>query len=191
MKWIAMLIIMTTLPQVQAQNTPSIVEISCASCHGQDGNSAEPLVPKIAGKDAAYITKQLRDFALGQRRSDVMTSIAAALSADEISALSIHFSTQKPQPGKVQDARLAEMGRALYEDESTGYSAQACTTCHQSTGVGNARFPRLAGQHQAYTLQQLANFKSGRRANSPQMVAAAKRLSQDDMKALSEYIAGL
>ena len=58
-------------------------------------------------------------------------------------------------------------------------------------GKGNARFPRLAGQHQAYTLKQLADYKSGRRATDPLMTTVGKRLSAEEAKALAEYIAGL
>ena len=82
-------------------------------------------------------------------------------------------------------------GRALFEDGNTDTGLPACAGCHQSDGKGNARFPRLAGQHQAYTLKQLADYKSGRRATDPLMTTVGKRLSAEEAKALAEYIAGL
>ena len=87
--------------------------------------------------------------------------------------------------------QLAAKGRALFEDGNTDTGLPACAGCHQSDGKGNARFPRLAGQHQAYTLKQLADYKSGRRATDPLMTTVGKRLSAEEAKALAEYIAGL
>ena len=81
--------------------------------------------------------------------------------------------------------------RQLFEDGNTDSGVPACAGCHQSDGQGNARFPRLAGQHQAYVLKQLADYKSGRRATDPLMTTVGKRLSIDEARALAEYIAGL
>jgi cytochrome c553 len=54
-------------------------------------------------------------------------------------------------------------------------------------------FPRLAGQHGEYTVAELTKFRNGERANDPgkmmQMVAA--KMSDQDMKAVAEYITGL
>ena len=74
---------------------------------------------------------------------------------------------------------------------NTDSGVPACAGCHQSDGKGNARFPRLAGQHQTYVLKQLADYKSGRRATDPLMTTVGKRLSTDEARALAEYIAGL
>ena len=54
-----------------------------------------------------------------------------------------------------------------------------------------SQYPRLAGQHQDYTVTQLMNFRSGARKNSAPMVTLAKRMSDDEMKAVADYIAGL
>jgi cytochrome c553 len=68
----------------------------------------------------------------------------------------------------------------------------ACASCHGATGSGiPAQYPRLAGQHQDYTVAQLQAFKSGARKNSPQMDTLAKRMSDEEMKAVADYIAGL
>ena len=68
----------------------------------------------------------------------------------------------------------------------------ACASCHGATGSGiPAQYPRMAGQHQDYTFAQLQAFKTGARSNSTQMSTLAKRLSDDEMKAVADYIAGL
>ena len=62
--------------------------------------------------------------------------------------------------------------------------------CPNGAGIP-AQFPRLAGQHADYTYAQLVNFQNGTRKNSPQMMDIATRLSDREMKAVADYIAGL
>ena len=164
---------------------------ACAACHGVDGNSTEPAHPKLAGMDQEYLMRQLKAFAEGKRRDDAMSAVIATVDSGEFARLAAYYGPQKPAPGTVRDPQLAAKGRALYEDGNTDSGVPACAGCHQSDGKGNARFPRLAGQHQAYVLKQLADYKSGRRATDPLMTTIGKRLSADEARALAEYIAGL
>jgi len=168
-----------------------IARTVCAACHGVDGNSTEPAHPKLAGMDQEYLMRQLKAFAEGKRRDDAMSAVIATVDSGEFARLAAYYGPQKPAPGTVRDPQLAAKGRALYEDGNTDSGVPACAGCHQSDGKGNARFPRLAGQHQAYVLKQLADYKSGRRATDPLMTTIGKRLSADEARALAEYIAGL
>jgi cytochrome c553 len=169
------------------------VSTVCAACHGADGNSLAPTFPKLAGLQEEYLAKQLKDYLAGKRKNEIMAPTIASLKADDVAGLAAHFAAQKPSPGKVEDAKLAEAGKKLYEDGNTESGVPACMGCHQPQGEGNARYPRLAGQHQTYTLQQMADFKSGTRANDRGKVmrAVAERMTDQEMKAVSEYIAGL
>ena len=178
----------TSLRAADAQET---VKTVCAACHGVDGNSTEPANPKLAGMDQEYLIRQLKAFAAGRRHDDAMSAIIATVDSSDFAKLAAYYGPQKPAPGKVRDAQLAAKGKALYEDGNTDTGVPACAGCHQSDGLGNARFPRLAGQHQAYTLKQLADYKSGRRATDPLMTTVGKRLTTDEAKALAEYVAGL
>ncbi len=135
--------------------------------------------------------RQLKAFAAGRRHDDAMSAIIATVDSSDFAKLAAYYGLQRPAPGKVRDAQLAARGRTLFEDGNTDTGVPACAGCHQSDGKGNARFPRLAGQHQAYTLKQLADYKSGRRATDPLMTSVGKRLTADEAKALAEYVAGL
>jgi len=163
----------------------------CAACHGLDGNSTNPQYPKLAGMDQEYLMRQLRAFASGKRREESMSAIIAGIDENEFSGLAAYYGKLKPAPGKVNDPQLAAKGKVLYDDGNTDSGVPACAGCHQPDGKGNARFPRLAGQHQTYTLKQLADYKSGRRATDPLMTTVGKRLTIDEANALAEYIAGL
>ncbi len=66
-----------------------------------------------------------------------------------------------------------------------------CLACHGAGGLSRVpETPSLAGQPQFFTVAQLFLFRDGRR-NSAAMTAAAKDLTNDDLRALSDYIAKL
>lgn len=174
-----------------AADAQDIVKTICAACHGVDGNSTDPANPKLAGMDQEYLVRQLKAFASGKRRDEIMSAIIASIDPNDFPKLAAYYGPRQPSPGKVQNQQLAAKGRPLYEDGNTDSGVPACAGCHQPDGLGNARFPRLAGQHQAYTLKQLNDYKSGRRATDPLMTTVAKRLTADEIKALAEYLAGL
>jgi cytochrome c553 len=163
----------------------------CAACHGVDGNSADPTFPKLAGMDQEYLLRQLKAFSSGKRRDERMVDILATVDPDDFAGLASYYGQMKPMPGQVTDAALAAKGKAVFDDGNTDTGVPACAGCHQPDGRGNARFPRLAGQHQGYLLKQLAEYRSGRRATDPLMTAVGKRLTDEEAKALAEYIAGL
>ncbi|MEW6513153.1 MAG: c-type cytochrome [Pseudomonadota bacterium] len=174
-----------------AADAKETVKTVCAACHGVDGNSTDPQYPKLAGMDQEYLMRQLKAFAAGKRRDETMAGIIAGIDPVDFSTLAAYYGKLKPAPGNVKDADLAAKGKVLYDDGNTESGVPACAGCHQPDGMGNARFPRLAGQHQVYVLKQLADYKSGRRATDPLMTTVGKRLTVDETKALAEYIAGL
>ena len=68
----------------------------------------------------------------------------------------------------------------------------ACAGCHSPNGAGiPTQYPRLAGQHADYAVAQLTAFRSGERTNSAQMTAIAAKLSDTEIKAVADYVAGL
>ncbi|MGR8935232.1 MAG: c-type cytochrome [Gammaproteobacteria bacterium] len=153
---------------------------SCSACHGADGNSKSPQWPSLAGQQPVYLRAQLIAFRDGARENAVMKGRVAKLSDDDIDNLAAYFAGLKPASAG-GDAALATVGAEKYT---------MCSGCHGAKGAGNGVFPRLAGQHPAYLLTQLKNFKSGARQGGP-MAAITANLSEDDMKALSEYAGSL
>jgi cytochrome c553 len=176
-----------------AEDAKTLATTVCVACHGDDGNSAIPMFPKIAGLQETYIIKQLKEFISGQRKSDVMAPIVANLKPEDLAPLATHFSSQKPKAGDARDAALVETGKNFYLDGNEDTGVPACVGCHQPQAVGHTVYPRLAGQHPEYLVQQLKNFASGDRSNdvSRYMRVIAKRMTEQEMKAVAEYIASL
>ncbi len=163
----------------------------CTSCHNSDGNSTNPDYPKIAGLDAAYIAKQIKDFKNYKRANNVMGPLSETIDEAQIDALAKYYSKQKRAPEAVTDPSLAAKGQLIYDQGIDATAVPACGGCHETDGSGSRKFPRLAGQHTAYLISQMKNFRSGVRNNDGRMRAVARRLTEDEIVAVAEYIAGL
>jgi cytochrome c553 len=165
---------------------------ACMSCHGAAGNSTIVANPKLAGQIEAYTHKQLVDFTTPQRNQPVMTTYAKMLTEDEKRHLAAYLSTQKQKPGAAKNKDTVELGRKIYRGGIADKGVAACASCHGANGGGIPnQYPRLAGQHQDYAFAQLQAFKNGTRNNSAQMTALSQRMSDAEMKAVTDYIAGL
>ena len=168
--------------------------IICIGCHGSDGNSTNPIYPKLAGQGAAYLAKQLVDFKSGERKEEHMTSMVEAIAKEDIPNLAAYFSRQKRKPGSVStvDQRL---GKQIFHNGVSGKGISACDGCHGVKGEGNAaiRFPALAGQHTEYITKALKEFRSGKRHNDAgeMMRRIAANLSNEEIESLASYIASL
>jgi cytochrome c553 len=166
--------------------------LACIACHGAAGNSTIVDNPKLAGQHGAYIHKQLLDFKTPSRNNPIMTGIAKALTEQDIADLVAYLGKQKPSPGAAKNPATVELGKKIYRGGIAEKSVPACAACHSANGAGiPAQFPRLAGQHQTYIATELTNFRSGARKNSEPMSQIASRMSDAEIQAVSDYIAGL
>lgn len=167
---------------------------ACAACHGADGNSQNPAWPKIAGQGAPYLEEQLHLFKEGVRSNALMNEQAKALSDQDIKDIAAYYESLPTTPAAA-DPELVELGEAIYRGGIIAKGVAACSACHSPQGGGNpvAKFPKLSGQHAAYTEAQLKAYRSGER-NYPAaqiMVGVTERLNDDEIAAVAQYIAGL
>ena len=176
-----------------------IAETVCIACHGADGNSPTPANPILAGQSADYLFKQLKDFKPvdgkpALRNNAIMAGMTATLTTDDMKALSLYFSQQKRKPSAATDAKLVQAGGKLWRQGDFERGVPACAGCHGPAGGGiPSQYPALAGQYAEYTELQLKNFRSEERSNDAEntMRAIADKLSDKQIKALGDYIAGL
>jgi cytochrome c553 len=165
---------------------------ACVSCHGAAGNSSIAVNPKLAHQIEAYTYKQLVEFTTDSRKNPVMSLYAGMLSDQEKKNIAAYLALQSAKPGAARNADLVELGKQIYRGGIAETGVAACASCHGAAGIGiPSQYPRLAGQHQDYTVAQLQAFKSGLRSNSVQMTTLAKRMSDEEMQAVADYIAGL
>ena len=168
---------------------------ACVSCHGAAGNSTIAANPKLAGQHENYLYKQLVDFTTPQRNQPVMSTYAKMLSDADKKNVAAYLSAQLAKPGAAKNKDTIELGKKIYRGGIASKQVAACASCHGAAGNGiPVQYPRIAGQHQDYTIAQLTQFRSTKadaRKNSDQMHTIAARLSDDEIAAVADYIAGL
>jgi len=172
---------------------------ACVACHGADGNSVAPANPKLAGQHTNYLYKQLTDFkAQGGKRATrenaLMAGMVANLSDVDMRALAAYYAAHKLKPAAAGDKDLAAFGQKIWRGGIADKNVAACAGCHGPDGAGiPGQYPRLAGQFAEYVDAQLKLFRATGRANDPNgmMRGVAARMSDEEIKAVAEYAAGL
>ncbi len=113
-------------------------------------------------------------------RALVVMQAAAAFGAG-LGGLAVSDSANAAQPAKPDLTR----GRAI--------ATQVCAACHGADGnSAGAAFPRLAGQHAAYIVKQLKDYKTQPAAKAPArsnpiMAGIASALNDQDMANVAAY----
>ena len=190
---------------------------SCASCHGENGNSMVSTFPKLAQQHSSYLQKQLHAFKDGTRNDPMMSAMALALTDEDMADISAYYAAQKisentlpvldaaneaeaedetkakkPTDGKDAIQGIIAQGSNLYRNGNLSSEVSACIACHGSSGEGNkpASFPALKSQHADYLIKTLNDFKSGSRSNNPEnmMHMIAKKMTAEEIKDVSYRI---
>jgi cytochrome c553 len=171
---------------------------TCIACHGAQGNSETSDWPNIAGQHASYTFKQLMDYQRGEERANAqMAGMVAGLDEQDMKDLAVYF---EEQPHKVTGAgddreALVERGQTIYMGGIPSKEVTACIACHGPNGKGNpaADYPIVGGQWAAYLRDQLHQYRDGERANdvNRMMRSLAEKMSDDEIEAVAEYMAGL
>jgi cytochrome c553 len=190
-----------------AQGAPAKIDVArgqqiagqvCAACHGADGNAPSPANPKLAGQHADYLYKQLVNFVPktgakeAERANAIMAGFAMTLSDEDKRNVSAFYASQAKKPSSARSKEMVELGQKIYRGGIPEKQVPSCAGCHGPSGAGiPAQYPRMAGQWAEYTESQLVQFRAGQRKNSAQMTAISARLSDLEIKAVSDYIAGL
>ena len=171
--------------------------VTCVACHGEAGVSVSPIWPKLAGQHESYLSSQLHEFKKGmdgKRNNAVMYGISMTLSDEDIDDLSAYYASLVKSIGTTEDKSF-KLGQNIYRGGNMEYKIQACIACHGPNGDGNgpAAIPVLSGQHAEYIYSQLKNFQASIRSNDPNkmMRNIVHRMTDEEMKAVSQYIQGL
>jgi len=166
----------------------------CAGCHGPDGNGgADPMWPKLAGQIPEYLAAELQRFKSGTRDNAIMKGMAAGLSDQDMKDIAAFYAGLSLKPGAAKSKDLALRGQRIYRGGIIDTGIPACMSCHGPSGHGiPPRYPRLDSQSAGYVEKQLLDFRAGRRVSvDAVMPQIAMRLTEADIKAISEYLAGL
>ena len=166
--------------------------VTCAACHGANGNSAIAAKPSLAQQHPEYLVKQLKEFKAGVRKNAIMNGMAAPLSEQDMRNIAYWVTTQKMTPGSATNKDTIALGEKIWRGGIANRGVPACAACHSPNGAGiPIRFPRLAGQHAAYVEQQLKDFRDGVRTNDKVMPEVVNGMNDAQIKAVADFVQGL
>ena len=168
--------------------------VTCAACHGQDGNSINPEWPSLAGQNEKYLLRSLKSFKQGTRQNVLMNSQAVGLDDQAMEDLAAFYASQTPGR-QTTDPALVGQGERLYRGGNIERGVSACIACHGPLGHGNpgAGYPSVAGQHATYTKSQLLAYRANARATDPNQIMRniAQLMTEDEIAAVASYMQGL
>jgi cytochrome c553 len=174
------------------QGAPDRNVPACLSCHGAAGNSAAAANPKLAAQHPEYVHKQLADFKAKARNNPIMVPMASVLTDDEMRNVGAYLAKQSLKPATAKNKDSIEAGQKIYRGGIAAKGVPACAACHGPTGAGiPAQYPRIGGQWADYTEAQLVAFRQGTRKNNPVMTTIAAKMSDAEIKAVADYVAGV
>jgi cytochrome c553 len=136
----------------------------CAACHGDTGVSKTPGTPSLVGQDPKYVVAAMKAYKNGQRKNDLMKSMAAAVSDADVDSIALYYALQKPARAPTPAPGDRAAGKA---------AAAACSGCHGDTGVSGSATPSLAGQDAQYFAAALKAYKDGSRSEDTMKSLAA------------------
>lgn len=177
----------------------------CRECHGDfgevDAHNEAAKIPRLAGQHPAYLLKQLRDFASGARKHDFMNRVAADLDPLDAADIIAFYVQQAGQGTRAAHPAAHPDIERLYREGDPARGLPGCATCHGADGktpiaqpgIPADLIPVIARQDRYYLEEQLLNWQSGARRNSPTAImnSAVKNLTANELHALAEYLEAL
>jgi len=162
----------------------------CAACHGEQGVSAAPEFPHLAGQSGAAIYKQLHDYRTGSRTNALMTDVAKALDEAALADVAAYYAAQpKRNPNPVTLATSPEAIVRLVELGDPNRNIPPCAACHRPGSGGPVETPILSEQGDNYLVLQLKSYAAGERRNDVygRMRSIASKLTEAEIKGLASY----
>lgn len=165
---------------------------ACIACHTADGSRGAAANPILQGQHPEYLVKQLTEYKSGKRKNAIMAGMAATLSEDDMKHVAAFYASKPAPKGFASNKDTVAQGEAIWRGGIAAKGVPACAACHGPAGSGMpAQYPRIAGQHAAYTEAQMNAFRLGERGNNAQMMTIAGKMTEREIKAVSDYAAGL
>ena len=189
-------------PKADVAKGKQIAQKVCAACHAADGNSGSSTSPKLSAQHARYLAVQTAAIKEGKRTTGgaaAMKPMVMSLSEQDIADVAAFYATQTPKSGEANPKDNLKLGAQIFRGGIADKKLPACMSCHGPSGAGIpaagtdvTAYPRLGGQHKDYTVTQIKAYTAGQRTSpNGMMEEIAKRMSEDEINAVANFIQGL
>ncbi|WP_049256336.1 c-type cytochrome [Neisseria bacilliformis] len=189
-------------PKADVAKGKQIAQKVCAACHAADGNSGISTYPKLSAQHARYLAVQTAAIKEGKRTTGgaaAMKPMVMSLSEQDIADVAAFYATQTPKSGEANPKDNLKLGAQIFRGGIADKKLPACMSCHGPSGAGIpaagtdvTAYPRLGGQHKDYTVTQIKAYTAGQRTSpNGMMEEIAKRMSEDEINAVANFIQGL
>ena len=153
---------------------------ACSGCHGEAGISKTAGTPSLVGLDPKYFVAAMSAYKSGQRKHDLMKTLAASLSDADLRNLALYYGLQTPDRAQTPAPGDQAAGKA---------AAAACAGCHGEQGVSSSPAnPSLAGQDAEYFVAAMRAYKDGSRPDET-MKGVVAALDDSAIKNLAAFYA--
>jgi cytochrome c553 len=159
----------------------------CAGCHGENGISASPGIPSLAGQRDQFLQWQLVFFRSGRRPNLLMGPIVAQLSDADIRNLGAYYASlpaNTAPAGTKPDEAVRAKGQQIVAEHH-------CVNCHTDSLRGERAAASIADQREDYLIKALTDYRSGARPSVgvAAMTEAAAGLNDEEIAAIAKYVA--
>lgn len=175
------------------ENGKTLTEMKCERCHGVDGVSDDPDTPHLAGQNAIYLIKQMKDYKSRAREDRNMYKRVRKLDEQQMVDIALWYeslSLPELEPQVIGNLKAPE----LVTVGDPARSIPPCVICHGKDGKTPAsEVPVIAGQYVDYLVFTMESFRDGSRSNDPggAIQVIFQKLSDVEIEALARYYAAL
>ena len=165
----------------------------CTKCHGADGISPDPNIPKLSGQTANFIVKEITEFQEGTRHNERMSKISKMIeNAQDLDDIAAYFAAKPMMKGQPTGSKPASEGKELL-------TRGRCNYCHKEGGKLYSPFtaypppPLIGGQHKKYLIKAMKDIRDGNRPADDYglMMEDLSQLSDIQIDSIAEYLSGL
>lgn len=197
-----LLVAMLALPAASvgaATHVPDTLQqriAACSGCHGKHGEGGnDGFNPRIAGKPALYLYRQLLNFRAGRRSYPPMEYMVRMLPDAYLHEIAGYFADQHPPhhapKPHAHSASMLARGEHIVRHGDGPRNVPACQACHGKSLAGvEPGIPALIGLPYDYISAQLGAWRTHTRgAVAPDcMATVAGRLSPSDISAVAAWL---
>ncbi|MDJ0806396.1 MAG: hypothetical protein QNJ78_06130 [Gammaproteobacteria bacterium] len=166
--------------------------LPCGECHGFDGVTPDPVIPRLDGQDQDFLIYQIELYQKGQRFDTVMGEVfdKVNLTDADIEDITAFYASLPRMSDKKPLTVIGLRGREVFRNKN-------CLFCHNDYDLNQdimiSKTAVIGGQNREYLFKSLKDIQQGiRRADEFNLMhRVLRQMSDKDIYAVSEFLSSL